>query len=168
MAGCLVIWRRAGYPHNHGQHHDTMVDTAGTTRELNAILEFGRVVKVGVNCTLSDSAAWQAINHPDMLYMELDEDGQCITSDNSDGVKALCDTNLGDWTPVAGYSGAQGSTSRGFVMHTSEFIGGGMGNHVIGTPGYYVAVLVDGLLPDGNPDGEDTLIGWALLHRPLA
>lgn len=45
------------------------------------------------------------------------------------------------WALMTGYSGQQ--SYSGPVMHSSEFIGGGMERDILGTPGLYVAMTVE-------------------------
>ena len=70
-------------------------------------------------------------------------------------------------------------------MHTSEFIGGALAEHIISTPGYWVACAVDvdsEVCPNGSPtcklsdpcvictdetgeQREREAAGWVILHR---
>ena len=74
---------------------------------------------------------------------------------------AYVDVDVDDsaWTPLTGHSGQD--RYRGAVMHPSEYIGGGLEDHLLAHPGTYVVVEVrdeDGCFPEGDP------IGWALLR----
>jgi hypothetical protein len=61
------------------------------------------------------------------------------------------------WELVTGYSNQHGYS--GPVMHTSEYIGGGMARAVLATPGVYAVATVD----DANNDGYP--IGWVLMRK---
>lgn len=129
------------------------------TRDLNDIMEFDRVVQVDDQGNVSDAG----VDAPEMVYVELDADGYMVGSDSRDGLDVIVDTSLGDWRPMQGHTGQHGSSSKSFIQHSSEFIGGGLARAILGRPGYYVAVMVDGLAPEGY--GDDTMVGWTVLYR---
>lgn len=129
------------------------------TRDLNSIMEFDHVVYVDEQGNVSDAG----VDAPDMVYVELDADGQMVGSDARDGLDVIVDTNLGGWRPMQGHCGAQGEGPQSFIQHPSEFIGGGLARAILERPGYYVAVIVDGLAPEGYED--DTVAGWTVLYR---
>jgi hypothetical protein len=96
------------------------------------------------------------------VSVELDSDGYMVGSDSRDGVEVLVmPVHHQGWHFMHGYTGQDSSSSRSFIMHSSEFIGGRMERDILSQPGYYVAVTVDGLLPEGMED-DDTLVGWAV------
>lgn len=66
----------------------------------------------------------------------------------------------GEWEPLVGYTRQQGY--RGAVLHASEFIGGGLEEDILATPGIYVAVVVDVLEEMGDEDHEPA--GWAIFR----
>jgi hypothetical protein len=66
-----------------------------------------------------------------------------------------------DWSLVDGFSGQYGYS--GPIMHVSEYLGGGMADYVLETPGIYVVVVVDDILDDES----DEPVGWALLYREI-
>jgi len=75
---------------------------------------------------------------------------------------------MGDeWSFVDGFSGQYGY--RGPIMHVSEYLGGGMADHVLETPGIYVVVVVEVLDdPDWDYTNENPEpAGWALLYREI-
>lgn len=130
------------------------------TQTLNEIMQFDRVVLV------KDGTVTEVdIDSPDMLYVQLDSDGQMIGSDARDGVDVLVDSPLHGWTPLQGHCGAQGEGPKSFIQHSSEFIAGGLEDRILSNPGYYVAVLVDGM--EDEPSGDDTLVGWTVLFKDL-
>ena len=76
------------------------------------------------------------------------------------------------WELLTGFTGQYGY--RGPVMHSSEFIGGGLETHILETPGYYVALVVNGYCHyDGTTDcNEDSgcdcePAGWAVAYKPF-
>ena len=93
--------------------------------------------------------------------------------------------NRQGWTPQGGWSGQQETTSVNVIMHTSEFIGGNLAEHVLTTSGLWVAcvVEVDGMdCVEGNADctlfdqcadctdrgRERDAAGWLLLHQEVS
>lgn len=62
------------------------------------------------------------------------------------------------WSLLSGYSGQYGYS--GPIMHQSEYIGGGMEEHIRTTPGFWVA-LVNYYSDDNEPDS------WAVAYRPV-
>lgn len=95
------------------------------------------------------------------LYLALTADG----ADPLPGAWEALAASVTDqgWATV-GRSGQQGG---GPWMHTSEYVGGGLADEILQTPGTYVAVEIRGLR-DCEPDGdesalEDEPIGWAML-----
>jgi hypothetical protein len=129
------------------------------TRALNDIMAFDQVVCVDEHGNVTEAGH----DAPDMVYVELDDDGQMVGSDSRDGLDVLVDTQLDGWKPMQGHCGAYGESSESFIQHPSEFIGGGLARAILEQPGHYVAVLVDGMAPDGYD--EDTTVGWTVLYR---
>jgi hypothetical protein len=121
------------------------------SRELNDIMEFGHVIQVHSDGTVTEP---RGIHGPEVVYQELDADGQCIDDEIHDLPEG--------WALLTGYTGQD--SYYGPVMHPSEFIGGGMAKDILAGPGYYVAVIVDGLLPEGVED-DDNNIGWAVAYK---
>jgi len=64
------------------------------------------------------------------------------------------------WEALTGFTGQYGY--NGAVMHASEFIGGGLAEAVLTTPGVYVAVVVNVL---DDAEGESEPAGWAVLRQ---
>lgn len=71
------------------------------------------------------------------------------------------------WEFATGYTGQYGY--NGLCMHPSEFIGGALAEHILATPGYWVAVIVPGRADDpSDADSYDPEpAGWAVAHRPI-
>lgn len=98
----------------------------GRKSALNDVMEFDHVIVVGEDGTVSDA---EGVYAPE-LY-----DGEVSSG----------------WSLMGGYSGQHGHS--GPIMHSSEFIGGGMADDILSTPGIYVAVV------DCASDDAD---GWAV------
>lgn len=121
--------------------------------KLNARMEFGHVIRVHEDGTVSDPAD---VHGPEIVYLQLDADGQSLDDD-------FIDVPDG-WTPMRGYTGQYGY--NGPVMHSSEFIGGRMERDILSEPAFYVAVVVDGLPAEDSSD-EDMNIGWAVFRKDI-
>jgi len=119
---------------------------------LNSRMEFGHVIEVHADGTVTDASVYG----PESVALQLDSDGQSL-DDDFIGVPE-------GWRAMTGYTGQCGY--RGPVMHTSEFIGGRLERDILATPAFYVAAIVDGL--SANDDDEsDTTVGWAVFTREL-
>lgn len=119
---------------------------------LNDVMTFGHVIEVMADGTVRDSDEYG----PEALYVSLDEDGQ-MTEDAPDMTWDWC-----EWELLQGFTGQYGY--NGPIMHPSEFIGGGLARYILENPGLYVAVIIDGLMPDA--DGEPEPVGWAVAYKP--
>jgi hypothetical protein len=115
-----------------------------TRNNLNDIMEFEYVVKVDEDGNVERMSDVYA---PSLYDGELDSS---------------------EWTLV-GNSGQQGG---GHLMHNSEFIGGGLADMILETPGYYVAVVCywgpdDNELedPDYDENTYDGVEGWGVAYR---
>jgi hypothetical protein len=97
-------------------------------RKLNDRMEFDHVVRVHPDGSVTDA---------DGVYAPELHDGELSTLDTR-------------WALMDGYS--RQDRYSGPIMHTSEFIGGGMERDILGAPGLYVA-LVDYPSDDTEPDG---------------
>lgn len=74
-------------------------------------------------------------------------------------------SDLVPWVPVSGFSGQHGY--RGPVMHDSEYLGGGMLEYMLETPGVYVCAPVWWDSDDRDPytgELEPYYEGWMLLR----
>lgn len=113
------------------------------------------------------------------VYVTTDDDGQIMDDDD----KAMIDmVKSAGWEMLNGFSGQY--LYAGPIMHPSEYIGGGMEEHIRTNPGYYASVIVttlglgcvnddDQCDPDSPCDacteakrernGEDA--GWAVVFR---
>jgi hypothetical protein len=120
-----------------------------STNALNEIMAFDHVIQVHPDGTVTDA--------PDDVHApELDAENDTVSGDG--------------WTLLRGFTGQYGY--NGPIMHSSEFIGGGLARHILETPGYYVALVAeywsDGNCwndENGNPLGEPYVEGWAVAYH---
>lgn len=111
-----------------------------TPEELHAVMEFGHVIRVHADGTVSDSPR----RAPEM--------------------DAVADTVSDGWELLRGYTGQHGY--NGPIMHASEFIGGSMARAILSTPGDYVALVAEYWTDaDGNPLDEPDADGWAVAFK---
>ena len=124
---------------------------------LNAHMEFDHVIQVFENGSVVDDVA--AVWAPE-VYDNSPEGGPEDIAVSGEG-----------WTLERGWTGQY--SYSGPVMHDSEFIGGDLAEHILSTPGYWVAVVVSGPgCDDENCSGScdngcDDSYGWVVLHRPF-
>lgn len=131
-----------------------------TEQNLNERMSFGHVVKSDGAGNVTDTDVPEAIRFGsnEVIYQELDDDGQCIDDELHDVAEG--------WSALTGFTG-QDSYS-GPVMHSSEYVGGRMERHIRENAGYYVAVAVDGMGGPGDGEDENTdNIGWAVLFKEV-
>lgn len=76
----------------------------------------------------------------------------------------LTHVNPDGWVMLNGYSGQD--RYAGPVMHASEFIGGTLERDILGEPGVYVAVMVECLTDEDDPNKTEDIepAGWAVLQ----
>jgi len=143
-------------------------------------MEFDHVIRVNVDGTVSDSPLDPYF---DLHVVEVTEGHWVDEFSIPEG-----------WDLLRGYTGQY--SYSGPVMHQSEYIGGRMAEHILGTPGDYVALVVESEdLHDWRPanehngdgsaewcracgdvqdaDNKDSLChggepaGWAVAFKPL-
>lgn len=111
-----------------------------TPDNLNDVMEFEHVVTVTRDGRVLDGP--DNLYAPDVLDDEIQSEG---------------------WEFLDGYSGQYGYS--GPIMHSSEFIGGGMARDILATPGVYVAVVAMYSPDEDDDDGSDYgAEGWAVLR----
>lgn len=163
----MTTWTQQPIPLYAGRfaNHTFTADMGGhtVTRSLNDIMEFEHVVSVDEHGNVSDDNL--NLYAPETLVV-LDSDGQMISSDSREGVAAL-DMPIAPWVPLSGYTGQHGSTGKSFIMHESESIGSTLERDILAKPGFYVAVIVQGMPDSEDPEEveDDYTVGWAVLYR---
>jgi hypothetical protein len=93
---------------------------------------------------------------PDGILQEVDDwvPDAFYSGDDADLIE---EARASGWDLLTGYSGQQ--DYNGPVLHTSEFIGGGLARDILATPGIYAVASVDDVEDDGYP------IGWVVLRK---
>lgn len=149
--------------------------------DLNKIMEIDRVIRVDENGNVTDA---KGVHAPESIIdATWDEHGDChITKENEAEYIRYIESQ--GWTLLRGWSGAYlaGATP---IMHPSEYIGGGIAEHILENPGLYVALSVE-ILPPGcrvnngepcevamsgdtckheNENIETEYAGWAVAFR---
>ncbi len=103
-----------------------------TADKLDDVMEFDHVIRVNADGTVTDRVEGAPY---------FDEAARCYLVDPEAWLWED-EFNLPEgWSLMNGYSGQQGY--RGPVMHTSEYIGGGMARDILETPGDYVLLAVE-------------------------
>lgn len=117
--------------------------------DLNSVMETDHVIRVHDDGTVSEPAG--EVWAPELHALSY-EDGSHTAETDPDLCRQAADAG---WALESGWTGQHGY--NGPCMHASEFIGGGLATHILATPGYWVAVLVNE--DDGDPES------WAVAYR---
>lgn len=123
---------------------------------LNRVMEFDHVIRVRPDGTV-DEHPEPHVYAPESV-IETDEDGQILAGHETAWIEYLRSQG---WEPERGWTGQYGYA--GPIMHPSEYIGGHLADHILETPGLWVAVSVECIPWD--EDGESDAAGWAVLYR---
>jgi hypothetical protein len=115
--------------------------------KLNDVMEFDHVVQVGEGGAVTDA---EGVYAPE-LHMETDDDGQILDAHERDYIEQA---RRQGWQLLTGWTGQYGY--RGPVMHSSEFVGGALAEHILETPGTYVVTAVE---------TDDEPAGWVVAYR---
>jgi len=94
---------------------------------LNYVMEFDHVVAVHADGTVTDDHI-PGVHAPELFHVE----GAAHPHDVE---------GMGDWTLLHGFTGQY--SYNGAVLHSSEYIGGGLERHILSNPGLYVACVVE-------------------------
>lgn len=122
-------------------------------RGLNAKMPADHVIWVDVNGEVHEAPG---IHGPESIEIgTADDDARSVLKEHEDEYERQVEAQ--GWTLLRGWSGAYlaGGT---FMMHPSEFIGGGLEKHILENPGYYVAFSVE----DGSERGTEH---WAVAFK---
>jgi hypothetical protein len=111
--------------------------------QLREIAEFDHPFIVSEDGTLSDAPDTHTNWAPEVYH-----------SDTND-----VDIMGEGWEALTGYTGQY--AYNGAVMHQSEYIGGGLADDILNTPGTYVVVVVNVL----TLDEDEEPAGWAVLRH---
>jgi len=123
-------------------------------RELNDLMQFGHVIRVHSDGSITEP---RGIYGPEEMYMEtLDDDAGSIMQSHEDAYAAEVERQ--GWQLMRGYSGAY-LAGRTYIMHPSEYVGGGMEQDIRENPGLYVAITIETL------DDSGDAAGWAVAYR---
>lgn len=133
--------------------------------DLNQLMSIDHVVRVREDGTVTDQGT-TGVYAPEVSCEYSGPFAEAQISDEQE--RDMIDFAKRDtgWELLTGWSRGGGLA----IMHPSEYIGGGLADHIRETPGYWVAVSVE-LYPtetdpeyrDGN--GESKSAGWALAYR---
>lgn len=125
--------------------------------DLNAKMTIDHVVYVSEDGTVTDANRAYA---PEVNcdYSGPFDEAQILDEHERDMIESLKSQG---WSVENGWSGQY--RYSGPIMHASEYIGGNLAEHVLQTPGLWVAVSVE-LHPE-DEDAESESAGWLLLHR---
>jgi len=120
------------------------------TMDLNDIMQFDHVVQV----TSGGVIKTRDVYAPE-VFIDTDDGGQILPEHEAEMKRHV---GRQGWKLLSGWSGQ--SHYGGPLMHPSEFIGGGLAEHIRETPGIYVALMVSAL-HDNEP------VGWVIACRDL-
>lgn len=146
---------------------------------LNSLMQMDHVIRVDENGLVHDDV--RDVYAPE-INMQTDDDGQILAEHDA---ALIAELERAGWTAETGWTGQYGNHKDNPVMHVSEFVGGALAEHIIGTPGYWVACAVDvdsEVCPNGSPtcklsdecvictdgtgeDREREAAGWVVLHK---
>lgn len=115
--------------------------TSEAHKALSDRMEFDHVIRVDDDGTVTDGPDNV---HAPSVYMDA---GTLDAEPDGEG-----------WYLLSGYTGQYGY--NGPVMHSSEFIGGGLADDILSEPGIYAAVVVYAM--DDDDDETDNIAGWAI------
>lgn len=140
--------------------------------KINALMEFDHVVAVMPDGRVVDRDERFQLLDVHAPEVVIDYDGPFDEAQISKQHDAGMVENLRTqgWEVLDGYSGQY--SYSGPVMHTSEFIGGGLEDRIREEPGYWVALAVSIHPGDDDPEhesnggnGESDLVGWIVARK---
>lgn len=120
-----------------------------TSKDLNNVMQSDHVIQVHEDGTVTELVP--GLYSPELSA--INEDGGHTADTDLD----LCrQAQEYGWQLESGWTGQYGYS--GPCMHSSEFIGGSLADHILATPGYWVAVVV-------YEDDDSEPQHWALAYR---
>lgn len=120
-----------------------------TVDKLNDVMEFDHVIRVHEDGTVSEP---RGVYGPDLNAIN-DADGSHTAETDPELHRQARESG---WTLETGWTGQY--SYSGPCMHASEFVGGGLAEHILATPGYWVTLVV-------YEDNDDDPSCWALAYR---
>lgn len=127
-------------------------------RTLNDIMQFDHVIRVK-NSVITEDNFPIPVFAPELM-IGTDADGQILSEHERHMIQ---DAKRYGWDVQTGWSGQY--SYSGPIMHTSEYIGGALADHIRETDGYWVVVAAECWPVNGGDETEPA--GWLLLHREL-
>jgi hypothetical protein len=118
---------------------------------LNEIMQFDHVIRVNADGTIDESVP--GVHAPE-FDVETDEDGQILDEHERAMIEEV---RRQGWELLTGWTGQYAYS--GPIMHASEFVGGGLEQHIRETPGLYCCVTIE------TDDDHDEAAGWAIAFR---
>ena len=104
--------------------------------DLNEIMQMDHVIQVHADGSVTDAPA--DVYGPEVT-VETDDDGQYLgTRDDHGKLTWNVHVDGNGWTLLKGYAVDDGSE----LLHPSQYIGGGLEEAILASPGYYVATVV--------------------------
>jgi hypothetical protein len=122
---------------------------------LDSLMQMDHVIRVDDDGLVHDDA--QGVYAPE-ISISTARDGISVLDEHEKAF--IADMARVGWSVESGWSGQNSGRYSGPVMHDSEFVGGSLAEHILTTPGYWVACVASTL--DENDDE-----GWVVMHHPV-
>lgn len=127
-------------------------------RALEDIMEIDHVIRVNPDGTITESVP--GVYAPDLLMATADDDcGSILAGHEAD---YIAQAERQGWCLERGWTGQYGYS--GLAMHPSEYIGGDLEEHILKTPGLWVAITIETDRSVGDDDPDEP-VGWAVAYR---
>lgn len=126
----------------------------GVNDSLDSLMQMDHVIRVDGDGLVHDDA--RGMYAPE-IGINTAHDGLSILDEHER--EFVADMARVGWSVESGWSGQNSGRYNGVIMHDSEFIGGGLAEHILSTPGYWVACPATTL-----DDSDDE--GWVIMHHP--
>lgn len=128
---------------------------------LNDKMDFDHVIRITEDGTVEDAKG----EHAPEVIVELADDECCSITGEAEAEMIRYVESQG-WELMTGYTGQY--SYSGPIMHPSEYVGGGLEDDILATPGLYVVVEPTGLYPSEEAEERDSdeSIGWVIARKP--
>jgi len=140
--------------HDMGAHWVREGSAGYPDDSLDALMSADHVVRVLDDHTVMENVA--RVYAPEAC-IQTDADGQILDEHEKAFIKSM---KSAGWNVETGWSYQNSGRYGGPIMHDSERIGGDLAEHILNTPGYWVACGVT--TDDDEPDGS-----WVIMWRPV-